>query len=96
MTIVSSETTAPAHWASALVNDDYSGLDELQALACRAWQAEIAPWYVVDVVRDESGEAQEQRFTWHFAVHAGREYGKLFPDVRGGNVLDYVIHCEQR
>jgi hypothetical protein len=30
--------TLPAHWASALINGDFSGLDDSEAAALDAWQ----------------------------------------------------------
>lgn len=66
--------TAPAEWACALVNGDYSGLDANEAAACRAWQESILPARVV---------ATEglPRFTSSY-----RLYGGLY---EGGDVLDY-------
>ena len=50
--IMKSDTyTAPAIWASALVNGDYSGLDAADTLACRAWQEGILPAKVVSCRR---------------------------------------------
>ena len=66
--------TAPAAWASALVNGDYSGLDDADTLACRAWQESILPARVVSC-------DGEPRFTWSY-----RLYGGLYD---GGDVLDY-------
>ena len=66
--------TAPAAWASALVNGDYSGLDDADTLACRAWQESILPAEVV-------GTKGEPRFTWRY-----RLYGGLYDS---GDVLDY-------
>lgn len=66
--------TAPAEWASALVNGDYSGLDAAETAACREWLAGIAPARVV-------GAAGEPRFTWHFRLYGGT--------ADGGDVLDY-------
>lgn len=81
--------TAPAYWASALVNGDYSGLGEQEAAWCREWQQNNAPWYVVDVARDDAGEAVEPYFTWSYALHA---CGCCDDNVRGGDVLEYVAH----
>ena len=66
--------TAPAIWASALVNGDYSGLDDADSLACRAWQKSILPAEV-------AGTEGEPRFTSSY-----RLYGGLYD---AGDVLDY-------
>ena len=84
MPITVDTVTAPAFWASALVNDDYSGLTEEEAAAVKAWLANIAPAYVVDIARDAEGDADEPRFTWHYRLHGG--------DAEGGDVLDYITH----
>lgn len=77
--------TGAASWASYFVNCDESGLiDEERALA-DAWLARQAPWYVVDVERDDDGEAIDPRFTWSFGLHTGA-------DCAGGDVVDYVLH----
>lgn len=80
------EVTAPAYWASYLVNGDSSGIDENEKALCDAWKAQQKPWYVVDIARDEDGEAQESRFTWSYALYGG--------DCSGGDVVDYVLHKE--
>jgi hypothetical protein len=81
--------TAPAsaYWASYLVNGDSSGLDAREIALADRWQAEHAPAYVVDVERDESGEAIEKRFSW--------QYGAITGDSEsvGGELLDYVMHA---
>jgi hypothetical protein len=84
--------TGPAYWASALVNGDWSGLNETERDQLRDWLARegldrIDRAQVVDVVRDDSGEAQEPRFTWAFDLYAPECIG-----ARGGDVLDYVVH----
>lgn len=59
--------TAPASWATALVNNDWSGLETEpeDAAACRAWMAEQAEdgWRVIDTARDEDGEGEEAWFS---------------------------------
>ncbi len=66
--------TAPAVWARALVNGDYSSLDVADTLACRAWQESILPAEVV-------GTDDEPRFTWSYRLYGG--------SYDGGDVLDY-------
>lgn len=79
------DATGAAAWASYLVNGDDSGLEAGEKALADAWAARLAPWYVVDVVRNESGEAQEARFSWSFGAITGN-------DCAGGELLDYVIH----
>jgi hypothetical protein len=84
MTIKVDTVTAPSVWACYLINGDASGLEDVEIKACDAWCDSIAPWYVVDVARDENGEGDEPRFTWSYRLHGG--------DAEGGEVLDYVVH----
>lgn len=81
--------TGPAYWVSALVNGDYSGLDENEAAWCRAWQEKIAPWYVVSTVDGEDGEGQEPYFSKAYDLHA---MGFCPDGVTAGSVLDYIVH----
>lgn len=74
--------TGPAHWASALVNGDYSGLSDEEAAWCRAWYADLGDG--ADVV----GCAEEPRFSWHYDLHAN---GHCPVGVTGGDVIDYVV-----
>ena len=76
--------TAPAAWATALVNNDWSGLTGEEAIACRAWIVQQKPWSVVDVARDDDGNCADPRFTWSFSLYGGT--------ASGGDVLDYVAH----
>lgn len=71
--------TAPAHWASALVNGDYSGLDDSEVRQLWAWKSRERVT-IVSTVEDS------ERFTWHY-----RLYNPFAPrGITGGNVLDYV------
>lgn len=40
----------PAYWASALINDDYSGLDIQDEVGLRAWVKRIKPGHRVECV----------------------------------------------
>lgn len=84
MAIEVDTVTAPDYWASYLVNGDHSGLESDEKAACDVWQEGLGDWYVVDVARDESGEAQEPRFTWSYSLYGGT--------ASGGSVVDYVAH----
>lgn len=67
---------APEHWASALVNGDFSGLTTAEAMQVQAWRERELP-------ADASicGCADEARFTWHYRLFGG--------DADGGSVLEY-------
>lgn len=80
--------TAPAYWASALVNHDYSGLSDQEAAWCDAWASAHSPWEVVDVARDDDGEPPEPRFSRVYHIHA---CGFCPDGVTGGDVIDYVM-----
>jgi len=86
MTIEVDTVTLPSYWASALVNGDYSSLTTLETARLEAELAKLAPWYVVDVARDDNGEAYEPRFTSLYDPDSG---------FTGGEVMDYVIHRVQ-
>ena len=78
--------TAPAHWASALINGDLSSLNDDAINRFEAWNESLLPAYVVDVVRNDNGEAQEPWFTnCYYLYDGGGPYA-------GGEVLDYVTH----
>ena len=79
--------TAPAYWASALVNGDFSGLTTEESNMLNAWyEAEGRP-NVVSIADDpETGEPQEARFTWSYELYAGP-----LCTCHGGEVLDYVV-----
>jgi len=86
MSIEIDEVTGPAYWASALVNGDFSSLDDDEESALLEWcdRLERDGWYVVDVARDEEGEMIEPRFIWRYDLYGGT--------ARGGDVCDYVVH----
>lgn len=75
--------TLPAYWCTALINNDYSGLDDqdpAEAARCRAVAAEYARdgWDFVDC-------EDEAHFTWNYDLY---DHGA---DCRGGEVLEYTI-----
>lgn len=86
--IIVSEVTAPAYWASALVNNDCSGLEDqnpAEAARCRAFVSTLA--------KDKTSIvscADESRFTWSYQLY---DPGA---DCQGGDVLDYVTHKRSR
>jgi hypothetical protein len=77
---------APASWATALVNDDWSGLEvePADADACRGWLAEQHDdgWRVIDVARDANGNPEEPWFSWSADLHGS--------PWRGAELLIYV------
>lgn len=81
---VAGETGAAA-WASYLVNGDSSGLEAREIELADKWAAGIAPYRVVDVVRDSEGNAQDPYFSWSFGLYTGAPES-------GGELLDYVTH----
>lgn len=86
MAIKVETVTLPAFLASALVNGDESGLEDSD-MDClnRVYEwLDKSKLTVVDVARDDDGNAMEPRFTWSFRLHFG--------DASGGDVLDYVCH----
>jgi hypothetical protein len=91
MTIETDTVTAPAIWASALVNGDYSSFSldddggDAEIAAIEAFVTGLAEdgWQVIDVARDADGECEEPHFTWAYALHGGT--------ASGGDVLDYTI-----
>lgn len=82
--------TAPAFWACALINDDRTGMTTAEVAMMEATMAPVEAdgWYVVDVVRNDDGEADEPRFTHCYDLYGG--------DARGGDVLDYVLHKQEK
>lgn len=77
--------TLPAYWVCALVNGDYSGLDENEAARCRAAEVDLARhggWRVVSTADGDDGEA---RFTWRYRLYDPAA------DCDGGEVVDYVV-----
>jgi hypothetical protein len=73
--------TAPAYWASYLVNGDASGITPEEKAHADAWREREG---VLNVVSCE----EESRFTRHYQL-----YDPL-ADCTGGDVLDYT--CEVR
>ena len=73
--------TLPAYWASYLINGDASGISEKERALC---DNQAAGLNVIDVARDDSGEAQEARFTWSYDLYSGDS------NTTGGEVLDYI------
>jgi hypothetical protein len=87
MMIIVSEAIGSAHWASYLINDDSSGLDERDIALCDAWQESLSPAYVVCIKDcEETGEPEEPWFTWSYDLYTGD------PDVSGGSCLTYILH----
>jgi hypothetical protein len=74
-------TTLPASWASALVNNDTSGLSDAETKRLIAAVDKLLGdgWTVVDTVADS------ERFTWYYRAYDPQQ------ETDGGNVMDYVI-----
>ena len=88
MTIIATTIVLPAVWASALVNGDFSGLDEDEAKQALAKIEELAQagYYVVDVIRDDNGEPAEPFFSHHYKHYNPSSQCEC------GEVLDYAAH----
>lgn len=76
--IKSDIVTGPAYWASYLVNNDSSGLSEDEKKSADKWREKLKPWVVVSTDGDEY-------YSNRYDLHSGT-------DVRGGDVIDYVVH----
>ncbi|ARB05737.1 hypothetical protein [Synechococcus virus S-ESS1] len=76
--------TAPAVWASLLVNGDDSGLDQEDAEAAKAWELSLAPWRIVGI--DDSEDAPGGFMRWHDAA----EFCPLAADC-----VAYVLHKDK-
>ena len=46
-TMEQTTSTAPAYWASYVINGDSSGMEDKEIAACDAWLATLAGWYCV-------------------------------------------------
>lgn len=79
MSLIATEVTGPSHFASAAINDDYSGMTDKEIEAFRRWSALITG-SIVSIVENS------ERFTWHYRLHGG--------DYEGGEVCDYVVLIE--
>ena len=90
MTIKTDTVTLPAYYASAFVNGDYSGLTDAEEKLVNTIVDELSAkgMEIIDVVRDEDGNADEPRFTWSYRLYGG--------DAQGGDVLDYVVHMTEQ
>ena len=88
-TIETDTVTAPAYWASALVNGDESSFDysddqaDYDAYKDFCEYLAQSGWRVVDVVRDKDGNGRDPRFTWNGTLHHSA--------YSGCEVIDYVI-----
>ena len=76
--------TGAAAWSSYLVNGEESGLDPAEKALADAWQVNNGV-RVIDVERDDDGDAVDARFSWSYGQITG-------DDCSGGSLLDYV--CE--
>ena len=85
MTINVLEAIGSAYWANYLINGDSSGLEDREIALCDKWVAQREPAFVVDVKRDDNGDAEHQWFTWSYGLHTG-------DDCSGGECLTYILH----
>jgi hypothetical protein len=73
------------HWASYFINGDASGLEESEIALADAWMRDNGIREVIDVRRDDCGEALESSFSWRYGDATG-------DSCSGGDLIDYV--CE--
>lgn len=78
MPLTTDTITAPACWASYLINGDDSGMDPEEIEACNDWLAANNNPSIVGTEDDEPW------FTWSYATYGGT--------AAGGEVLDYIAH----
>jgi hypothetical protein len=79
MTIEPDIIVGPSHFASALVNGDWSGMeDPADRAACKAWVESIRPWRIVATTDAEPW------FTWSYRLYGGA--------ANGGEVIEYIVH----
>lgn len=82
------EITAPAYWAGALINGDHSGLSDEESAQVERFENDLAA-RGMSVVSDVEGS---ERFTNSYHLY---NYGGD-PKIRGGDVLDYVVHVRKK
>ena len=86
MAIETVEIIGAAYWASALINGDWSGLDDSEAATLAAWiDRELGgdANRILDVERDDSGDPADPFFTWNYDLYTGSDF-------RGGDCLVYI------
>lgn len=88
MPILIGTVVLPEHWASALVNNDWTGLEGAEVDHVKAAIAKHAEdgWAVVSAHRGDHGELAEPWFT--------NDYHLFQPDqsLRSGSVMAYTVH----
>ena len=90
--ILTTSVILPAHWACALVNDDWTGLSRDDERLCAAAHDCLLDegWVVVDVERDEDGEPLASWFSWNYGIYLPRVRGIAPPE--GGELQSYIAH----
>lgn len=85
--IITSELDLPAHWASALVNEDFTGLEEAEADRCAAEARRLADqgWTIADMVEES------ERFSWGYNL-----YDDCGSGITGGTVATFIIMRQAR
>jgi hypothetical protein len=81
MTHETDTVTLPSYWASAIINGDYSGMDDDETKRCDYELEQLAAdgWNVVDCDTDST------RFTWSYRLYDTQA------DFCGGEVMDYTV-----
>ena len=73
-----------SYWASYFINGDASGMEDEEIQAADAWFEKNEVLDVIDVARDEDGEAVEPFFSGNYDLYAD-------PRFRGGDLIEYVV-----
>jgi hypothetical protein len=81
MAIKSDVITLPSYWACALINGDYSGLNDAEEKRCVRAESKLSKSgaYIAGKVEDS------ERFTWNYRLYDPDA------DCDGGDVMDYVV-----
>jgi hypothetical protein len=69
---------ASAYWASYLINNDASGLDDAELALADAWLVQHG------LERAEFVDVAEPFFSWYYGFHTGA-------DCQGGDLAEYTV-----
>ena len=88
------KSVAPAAWATAIVNDDRSGLSADEIAVLEHWLArQNERWPGVNWVSCGASEGDEGFFSRHWDLHAETRYWdgcpEAFAGITGGQVIEY-------
>lgn len=75
------EFVLPASWATALINDDDSGLDDTDLIAIEQWHARVQPGYCVGTVEDSYNEFSHSHDAYPELRYAGPVETFIFQEI---------------